>query len=89
MISISFKKNVKFVLMSYPLLSTGLYENEFKKYPLIYVDNKDVFDKALSNESYDKLFYDQFSGVFGHATVRGNEIIAKNIINKIKKDLVE
>jgi tetratricopeptide (TPR) repeat protein len=45
---------------------------------VVWVDNKESFDRALARRRYDEIFSDRFSGSWGHCTSEGNRIIAEN-----------
>ena len=78
-------RKIKMVCMQYPNrsiepLKMMLEQNN----SIIFVENKDNFVFALSNfNTYEDLFRDSWAGDFGHCTAKGNEIIAKNLANKI------
>jgi tetratricopeptide (TPR) repeat protein len=53
------------------------------------VDNEMIFKDALQTDPYDSLFIDHFGGTFGHATSKGNELLAKNIAVQVKSILLK
>ena len=48
------------------------------------VDVETTFKDALQTESYDSLFIDHFGGTFGHATAKGNELLATTVAVQVK-----
>ena len=50
-----------------------------------FVDNEASFEQALAEQPYETIFADHCYGDFGHATERGNEILASNIAAVIMK----
>ena len=56
---------------------------------VVLVDNHEVFQRALAEHGFDALFVDQCYGDLGHATPRGNRILAENIAASIAPLLAE
>ena len=81
-------RGVTFVAMQYPLRSVEtlrlLLDDSSRA---LYVDNEDVFRRALAAEGYDALFIDRVAGDFGHCTERGNRLIAENLIDSVFEPL--
>ena len=50
---------------------------------IIFVDNEEVFRKAVERTSYEEYFRDNFAGDFGHCTEKGNKLLAQNIAQVI------
>jgi lysophospholipase L1-like esterase len=72
------------IAMQYPMLSVKplkalLSETE----PDAFIDNEQVFKKAVLENGYNQVFYDAFAGSFGHTTDLGNQIIAENIVSQL------
>jgi tetratricopeptide (TPR) repeat protein len=87
---ISKDNNIKLVVMQYPLRDIQEFKNFFteeQQKDIIFVENRDNFEKALENASYEDLFIDRFAGDFGHCTVRGNKLIAENVADAIVKEM--
>ncbi|MBD3264485.1 MAG: tetratricopeptide repeat protein [Candidatus Omnitrophica bacterium] len=55
---------------------------------IIFVDNEDIFKKAINEEGYGDYFQDNFAGDFGHATKKGNKLLAGNIAGVILKEVL-
>lgn len=47
------------------------------------VDNEQSFLSAVARDGYDAYFTDRFAGDFGHATPKGNEMLADNIADAL------
>jgi len=79
------KHNIKLVCMQYPLRSVSKLKDIFigEDQNIIFIDNEKIFKEALGHVSYKDLFLDQFAGDFGHCTVSGNKLIAKNLAKVI------
>ena len=56
-----------------------LKENLLHPKNIIFVENKENFEKALSTSNYFDYFYDNFAGDFGHCTLKGNLLIAQQL----------
>ena len=90
-INIAFDNNIKFIAMQYPMRSIDslkvLLKNSRYYDNIIFISNENDFKNYLYNGGiYEDLFTDQFAGDFGHATVLGNEIIAKNIEKTLREN---
>ncbi|MBR9679095.1 MAG: tetratricopeptide repeat protein [Nanoarchaeota archaeon] len=86
------EKEITNVAMQYPLrdvekLKEMLNYNE----DIIFVSNKENFEKTLETRKYSDLFWDTFAWhlgyEFGHCTLEGNRLIAENVANTILKKL--
>jgi tetratricopeptide (TPR) repeat protein len=77
-------KGIKLIAMQYPALSIQELNDIFRRNEEVtFVSNELNFKNALMNYSYDKLFVDIFAGSFGHASKKGNLLIAENVANTI------
>ena len=56
---------------------------------VIVVDNERNFRDALAQATYDDYFFDRFAGDFGHATPKGNALLAGHIAEVILKEIVK
>jgi hypothetical protein len=54
---------------------------------VVFIDNETVFREAVSRDGYDAVFVDRFAGDFGHGTRRGNELIARNLLETVFEPL--
>ena len=52
---------------------------------IIFVENYSNFKEALKSFRYAELFIDRFAGDFGHATPKGNEVIALSVADRLKQ----
>jgi tetratricopeptide (TPR) repeat protein len=83
-------QGIKLVVMQYPLRDIQEFKNFFseeQQKDIIFVENRDNFEKVLENASYEDLFIDRFAGDFGHCTVRGNKLIAENVADILLEEL--
>jgi hypothetical protein len=53
---------------------------------IIFVDNEGIFKEALRAGQYRDYFRDNFGGEFGHATAKGNRLLAKNIADVVLRE---
>jgi hypothetical protein len=72
------------VVMQYPLRSIEGLE---KVYPyggdFLIISNKELFEKLLKNNNYDRLFSDNFAGDFGHFNEISKKAIARNVFKNL------
>lgn len=83
--------NVQPVFAQYPMrdlrtLQT-IFEGDEDRDRIIFVDNGTSFQEAVRASSYETYFTDRASGDTGHATVKGNELLASNVAEAILKHL--
>jgi tetratricopeptide (TPR) repeat protein len=82
------EKGIIYVAMQYPTRDIDEIRSMFKnKNEILFVSNKENFELALKNASFNDLFIDDFAGTFGHATYKGNRLIAENLAEEILKEL--
>ena len=84
------ERSIRLVAMQYPMRSIDKLKrmfNEEQQKNIIFVSNEENFKKALENASYEDLFVDRFAGDFGHATLKGNMLIAENVADAILGEL--
>jgi len=80
------ERKIRFLVMGYPTRSINEFKDMFDKSQqkdIIFIENKENFEEALENASYDDIFIDRFAGDFGHCTLRGNLLIAENVADAI------
>lgn len=78
------QRGIKLICMQYPLRSIApLKEILSSKEGIVFVENKENFEKILRDSKYSKVFSDNFAGDFGHCTRTGNRLIAENLANTI------
>jgi tetratricopeptide (TPR) repeat protein len=92
--NITKERGIKLVIMQYPtrdIEDFKDYFNEEQQKDIIFIENKDNFEKALEKYGYDKIFVDKFAWSigynFGHCTERGNMLIAENVANVILEEI--
>ena len=88
--NISIKENITLVIMQYPTMNVEMLKSFFNKTEqdnIIFIENKNNFNKAFKTKSYEDLFIDNFARGkeynFGHATALGDELIANNVVKNI------
>ena len=82
------KRKIKHVIMQYPVRSIEPLKKIFKdRTDIIFIDNEEVFKNAIKEKGLNKIFVDLFGGDFGHCTLKGNKLIAKNVANVIIKEI--
>jgi len=76
----------RMICMQYPLRSLDLLKKIIRPHhDVIFVDNKENFERALKHSQYSEYFSDFFGGDFGHCTRAGNRLIAENLADTILK----
>ena len=82
------KRGIKLVCTQYPLSSVEPLKEIFvDREGIIFVDNEGSFKKAMRGREYDEYFTDRCYVNFGHATEKGNRLLAENIANEIIKGI--
>ncbi|MCB4792522.1 MAG: tetratricopeptide repeat protein [Elusimicrobia bacterium] len=82
------KRGIRYICMQYPLRKIGILRNIFyKDKDIVFVDNEKIFTDVVQKEGYDEYFRDIFAGDFGHCTIKGNKLLAKNIADTIIKEV--
>ncbi len=85
------RRHIKPIYMQYPLRSIDTLKAMLRSVDnfnqIIFIDNKAIFEKALSKGTYDEYFTDRFAGDFGHCTSKGNRLIAEHVAEIILKYL--
>jgi lysophospholipase L1-like esterase len=81
------KDGIVTVAVQYPARDADELRKMLQNSPHIdkitFVDNAEVFEKALLTTKYEEIFYDRFAGDFGHCTDQGNYILAENIASSL------
>ncbi|MBN1622049.1 MAG: tetratricopeptide repeat protein [Endomicrobiales bacterium] len=81
-------KGIKLVSMQYPMRSIEPLKKLLKpSNGIIFVENKESFENAVNREGSEIYFDDMFAKDFGHCTVKGNKLIAKNIADVLEKEV--
>ena len=84
------EKGIKFVVVQYPTKNIDEKKVMFDKSQqkdIIFISNEENFRTALKNVSSADYFIDMFAGNFGHCTLKGNRLIAKNVADVIMAEL--
>jgi tetratricopeptide (TPR) repeat protein len=80
------QRKIRLVCVQYPMRDIMPLKNIFlDKKGIIFVDNENIFKKAVEKEGYYPYFCDIFAGDFGHCTPKGNRLLAENIANSIRE----
>jgi len=78
------ERGIQLVCVQYPMRKMeNLKRMVTEPQGTIFVDNEDIFKKALQAGSYGDFFTDCFAGDFGHCTPKGNRLLAGNIADSI------
>lgn len=78
------RRKIKLVCMQYPLRDVDSLRRIFEgEEGVDFIDNEDIFLKAISKEGYSAIFVDNFAGDFGHGTPKGNRLLAENVADYI------
>lgn len=81
------KHGIPLMAMQYATRDVGPLMDLFpeqEKEEILFVSNKDNFQEALLNGKYEDYFIDKCYGDIGHATKRGNRLIAENVANAVR-----
>ncbi len=84
---ISLRHRITLVAVQYPLRDISPLKEWLGGDGVVFVSNEQIFQDALQNSSYEALFTDRFAGDFGHATARGNELIASKIAETLRAEV--
>ena len=80
---------LKLVAVQYPLRPSADLKQMLEADPaVLFVDNQQIFQDAVSREGYVEYFTDRFAGDFGHCTAKGNQLLANNIAQVIATQLL-
>jgi len=83
-------RGIPLVCVQYPLRSVNSLKNLFVNTEnMIFVENRENFQKALAKSCYDDYFTDHVGGDFGHCTPRGNRLLAENVADAVLNYLGE
>ncbi len=81
-------KRIKYKAMNYPTRNIDELKALFNgDEDILFVSNEENFKEALENGEYEDYFIDRCYRSFGHATAKGNELIAENVAEEILKDV--
>ena len=82
------KRGIRLVCVQYPMRSGVPLKRIFEdEQGVLFVDNEQVFKKAITQGSYRDYFLDMFGGDFGHCTKKGNMLLAENIAKVILQEV--
>ena len=81
------ERGIKLVIMQYPTLDVDELKDMFDGgEDIIFISNEENFKKALSMGEYEDYFFDNIRPTFGHATPKGNRLIAENVANVLEEN---
>ncbi|MBU0547132.1 MAG: tetratricopeptide repeat protein, partial [Candidatus Omnitrophica bacterium] len=82
------KRKKRYICVQYPVRSIEPLKKIFKlQEGVIFVDNEEIFKRAIRREGYREYFKDMFGGDFGHCTPKGNRLLAENIAKVILQEV--
>lgn len=82
--NLAIRNRTALVVMQYPMRSLEPLKRTVGGAPnLLFVDNEHIFKDAVSQGRYADYFIDRFGGDFGHATPKGNYLLASNLASVI------
>lgn len=77
-------RGISLVVVQYATRSLEPLRNVFRsKDGIVFVNNQEIFTKALANGKYKDYFVDRFAGDFGHCNQNGNRMIAENMADTV------
>jgi len=77
-------KGITYVAMNYPTRDINEIKSMFRRdEEIIFISNEKNFKEALMKSDYEEFFIDKCYRNFGHATVKGNRMIAENVATVI------
>lgn len=78
------ERGIQFIVIQYPLRSTEPLKELYNPSDgIIFVENKNLFEKGIAQEGLETYFVDMHVGEFGHCTAKGNRLIANNLAETI------
>jgi len=77
------KKNIKLVVVQYPMRNIWPLKMMFEDKEVLFVDNEKPFKDVVKKDGYWQYFNDIFGGNFGHCTEKGNRLLAENIADVV------
>jgi len=82
------EEGIKYIAMQYPRVNIDKLKNRFKgDEDIIFLSNEKNFKKALESGKYEDYFIDHITETFGHATFKGNKLIAENVADVVLEEL--
>lgn len=83
-------KKIPLVAIQYPRRDVKILKSYLNGYLNTYfVDNNELFEKAVDQYGYDQVFLDAFAGNFGHFTLLGKKIVAENVSKVILEEVLK
>lgn len=84
------KRGIRLVCIQYPMVCAQPLKEIFQGQDQpVFVDNDELFKRALEKSGARQYFADMFAGDFGHCTPKGNRLLAENIADTILKQVFD
>ena len=81
-------RGIKLMFVQYPLRKVDALKRSIQlRNRVFFIENDEIFKKALQKGQYEYYFEDRFAGDFGHCTPHGNFLLAQNVAQAITKYL--
>lgn len=83
------QKDIQLIAMQYPTRNLKNLKNKFseeRRKDIVFVSNKKNFKEAIEKFGYKEIFQDRCYENFGHMTLEGRKLIAKNLASIIEKE---
>jgi tetratricopeptide (TPR) repeat protein len=78
------QRGVQLVAVQYPMRRLEPLKRLLGSAPeVVFVDNEQIFERALLGRPHAEIFHDLFAGNFGHMTPLGNRLLAENVADTI------
>ena len=82
------RRGVRLVVVQYPLRDIMPLKMLMHQWPdTLFADNKVPFERVITPENFFEYFADSEGGDFGHATAKGNRLLAENIAAVIRNEM--
>lgn len=80
-------RGIIFVAVQYPTLDISQLKAKFDgDEDIIFISNRENFEKALRESRYEELFTDRYGTSFGHTTRKGSRVVAESIARTIQEE---
>lgn len=77
-------RGIPVIAVQYPLLPVSTLRKLLgHRDDVIYLENRENFEKALREDGYQSLFIDHFAGSFGHFSNQSNRMVAENVADAV------
>ncbi|MCM8814248.1 MAG: tetratricopeptide repeat protein [Candidatus Omnitrophica bacterium] len=84
------RRGIIWICVQYPLLPVDTVRNMAgNEHGVFFVDNEEAFRRVVLRDGYWDYFTDNFAGLFGHLTTKGNKLLSEQIAAVITKHCLE